>query len=113
MRTATVSGRHPCQRRRDDRHGAEGVREGAQKYPRPEQRHRIEHCTLVNPDLIRRIKAIGVIPTPFWTYVYYHGEKWKEYGDEKMEWMFAHRSFLDAGIRCLALRTTDRARSIR
>src|SRR5437867_3094894 len=70
-----------------------------QKWPDPNRRHRIEHCTLVNPDLIRRIKANGVIPTPFWTYVYYHGEKWKEYGDEKVAWMFAHKSILDAGIR--------------
>jgi predicted amidohydrolase YtcJ len=70
-----------------------------QKWPDPNRRHRIEHCTLVNPDLIRRIKANGVIPTPFWTYVYYHGEKWAEYGDEKVAWMFAHKSFLDAGIR--------------
>lgn len=68
------------------------------KYPRPDTRHRIEHCSLVNPGLLRRIKAIGAIPTPFWTYVHYHGEKWKEYGHEKMQWMFAHRSFLDAGI---------------
>jgi predicted amidohydrolase YtcJ len=68
------------------------------KYPRADTRHRIEHGSLVNPDLLRRIKAIGAIPTPFWTYVYYHGEKWKEYGPEKMQWMFAHKSFLDTGI---------------
>jgi predicted amidohydrolase YtcJ len=70
-----------------------------QKWPDPNRRHRIEHCTLITPDLVRRIKANGVIPTPFWTYVYYHGEKWKEYGDEKISRMFAHRTFLDAGIR--------------
>ncbi|MBK9170494.1 MAG: amidohydrolase [Bryobacterales bacterium] len=69
------------------------------QWPHPDRRHRIEHCSLVNPDLLRRIKALNVIPTPFWTYVYYHGEKWAEYGDEKMQWMFAHRSFLDHGIR--------------
>jgi len=68
------------------------------KYPRADTRHRIEHCSLVNPDLLRRIKAIGAIPTPFWTYAHYHGEKWKEYGPEKMQWMFAHKSFLDTGI---------------
>ena len=68
------------------------------QWPHPDRRHRIEHCSLVNPDLLRRIKAIGAIPTPFWTYVYYHGEKWSQYGDEKMRWMFAHRSFLDSGI---------------
>ncbi len=67
-------------------------------WPRPDARHRIEHCSLVNPDLLRRIRAAGVIPTPFYTYVYYHGDKWGEYGDEKMRSMFAHRSFLDSGI---------------
>ena len=69
-----------------------------QRWPRDDPRHRIEHCTLVNPDLLRRIKAVGAIPMPFYTYVYYHGEKWVEYGDEKLRWMFAHRSFLDLGI---------------
>ena len=68
------------------------------QWPKPDMRHRIEHCSLMNPDLIRRIKAAGAIPTPFYTYVYYHGDKWAEYGDEKMRWMFCHRSFLDAGI---------------
>ena len=68
------------------------------QWPDPNRRHRLEHCSLVNPSLLARIKAIGAIPTPFWTYVYYHGEKWQQYGDEKMRWMFAHRSFLDAGI---------------
>lgn len=64
----------------------------------PNPRLRIEHCSLVNPALIARIKALGVIPAPFYTYAYYHGEKWSEYGPEKMQSMFAHRSFLDAGI---------------
>ena len=64
----------------------------------PNPRLRIEHCSLVNPDLIARIKKLGVIPAPFYTYAYYHGEKWSEYGEDKMEHMFAHRSFIDAGI---------------
>ena len=67
-------------------------------WPRPDPRHRIEHCSLVNPDLLARIKAVGAVPTPFYTYAHYHGNKWVEYGPEKMEWMFAHRSFLDYGI---------------
>ena len=67
-------------------------------WPRPDPRHRIEHCSLVNPDLLRRIKATGSIPTPFYTYVHYHGNKWVYYGEEKMRWMFAHKSFLDYDI---------------
>lgn len=67
-------------------------------WPRPDPRHRIEHCSLVNPGLLARIRAAGAVPTPFYTYAHYHGNKWVEYGPEKMEWMFAHRSFLDHGI---------------
>jgi predicted amidohydrolase YtcJ len=66
--------------------------------PRRDPRFRIEHCTLINDDLVRRIKQQGVIPTPFSSYVYYHGEKMKEYGAERLNSMFALRSFLDAGI---------------
>ncbi len=69
-----------------------------ERWPHPDRRHRIEHCSLVNPELLQRIKDTGTIPTPFWTYIHFHGEKWSEYGAAKMEWMFAHRSFLDYGI---------------
>jgi predicted amidohydrolase YtcJ len=65
---------------------------------RPGYRPRIEHCSLVNPDLLRRIKQVGAVPLPFYTYAHYHGDKWAEYGQDKMRWMFAHRSFLDYGI---------------
>ena len=67
--------------------------------PRPDPRFRLEHCTVINDDLVRRIKALGAIPNPFSTYVYYHGEKMVNYGEERLERMFAVRSFLDAGIR--------------
>jgi predicted amidohydrolase YtcJ len=69
------------------------------EMPRRDPRYRLEHCTVVNPSLIGRIRALGAIPTPFSTYVYYHGEKMREYGPERLNWMFAVRSFLDAGIR--------------
>ncbi len=73
--------------------------ERAQKVaPRDDPRFRIEHCSLVNEDLLRRIHAIGAIPTPFYTYAHYHGNNWVAYGEEKMRSMFAHRSFLDHGI---------------
>ena len=64
----------------------------------PNPRHRIEHCSLIDVGLLKRIKAAGVVPTPFYTYAHYHGNKWADYGAAKMERMFAHRSFLDAGI---------------
>ena len=68
------------------------------EWPREDTRHRIEHCSLVNPSLLQRIADGRYIPAPFYTYAHYHGEKWVEYGEAKMEWMFAHKSFLDYGI---------------
>jgi predicted amidohydrolase YtcJ len=67
-------------------------------WPRDDPRHRIEHCSLVNPSLLERIAGVGAVPAPFYTYAHYHGNKWVEYGEEKMEWMFAHKSFIDYGI---------------
>jgi predicted amidohydrolase YtcJ len=69
------------------------------EHPRIDPRFRLEHCTVINDDLVRRIKKLNAIPNPFSTYVYFHGEKMKQYGKERLENMFAVRSFLDAGIK--------------
>ena len=67
-------------------------------FPRKDPRHRVEHCTLINPDLLRRMRSLGAVATPFCTYVYYHGEKMQFYGADRLEWMFAQRSFIDNGV---------------
>jgi predicted amidohydrolase YtcJ len=67
--------------------------------PRRDPRFRLEHCTMVNEGLLARIKALGAIPAPFSSYVYYHGEKMHFYGQERLKNMFALRSMIDAGIR--------------
>jgi predicted amidohydrolase YtcJ len=77
-----------------------GVYEQIQKEnPKKDPRFRIEHCTLLNDSLIRRMKALNVIPAPFSCYVYFHGDVLHFYGEERAKNMFPMRSFLDAGIR--------------
>jgi predicted amidohydrolase YtcJ len=68
------------------------------EIPRKDPRFRIEHCTLITDSIIKRMQALRVIPAPFSTYVYYHGEKMQYYGKERLERMFALRTFLDAGL---------------
>lgn len=83
-----------------------GVFERLQKeHPRRDPRFRLEHCTVINDQLVQRIKALNAIPCPFSTYVYWHSEKMKYYGAERLNNMFALRSFLDAGI--LVTQTSD------
>ena len=73
--------------------------ERAQKlFPRTDARPKITHCTLINPDLVRRIKALGAVPALFTTYAYYNSDKFHFYGEDMMKHMMAYRTLLDAGI---------------
>lgn len=73
-----------------------------QAAPRPDVRPKITHCTLINDNLLRRIKALGAVPVPFTTYAYYNSDKFHFYGEERMKRSMAYRSFLDAGIQAAA-----------
>ncbi|HXY08773.1 MAG TPA: amidohydrolase [Terriglobales bacterium] len=73
-----------------------------QRVPRPDVRPKITHCTLINDDLLRRMKALGAVPAPFTTYAYYNSDKFHFYGQERMNHCMAYRSFFDAGIRAAA-----------
>src|SRR5438552_1019935 len=73
--------------------------ERAQKlFPRPDSRPKITHCTLINDDLLRRIKATGTIPACFTSYAYYNTDKFRFYVEELMKRAMPFRSFLDAGV---------------
>lgn len=69
------------------------------KTPRSNHRHRIEHCSLVTEDILRRMRRSDLLAIPFGSYVWAHGEKLLTfYGAERVKRLFAHRDFLDRGI---------------
>ena len=77
--------------------------ERAQKlFPRKDARPKITHCTLVNDDLVRRMKALDAVPAMFTTYAYYNSDKFPFYGEDLMKRAMAYRTLLDAGIRASA-----------
>ncbi|HVQ42427.1 MAG TPA: amidohydrolase [Vicinamibacterales bacterium] len=77
--------------------------ERAQKLaPRANARPKITHCTLINDDLIRRIKALDAVPAMFTTYAYYNTDKFPYYGEDLMKRSMAFRTMLDAGIHAAA-----------
>ena len=79
------------------------MQEAQKKYPREDPRNRDIHCTVITPKLVERIKKLGILPTIFGPYVYYHGDKLiPAFGEERLERMFAARSFLDAGVKIAA-----------
>ena len=65
---------------------------------RPDPRHRIEHCTLIDDRLLERMGRLGVVALPFSSYLWQHAEKLRPFYGDRAERMFAHKSFLDAGV---------------
>jgi predicted amidohydrolase YtcJ len=77
--------------------------ERAQKAaPRADARPKITHCTLINDDLVRRMKALDAVPAMFTTYAYYNTDKFPFYGEDLMKRSMAFRTLLDAGIKAAA-----------
>jgi predicted amidohydrolase YtcJ len=66
--------------------------------PRANVRHKITHCTHIDEDIVRRIKALGVTPNSFTVYLYTVAEKFHLYGEDFMNQSMAFRTWLDAGV---------------
>jgi predicted amidohydrolase YtcJ len=73
------------------------------EHPRKDPRNRDIHCTVINNKIVSKIKDLGILPTIFGAYPYYHGDKLiPAFGEKRLENMFAARSFLDAGVKIAA-----------
>ena len=72
--------------------------QGAKLVPGTDRRPKITHCTNVSPELVARIKALGVVPALFTSYAYYNADKFHFYGAEMMEHLMAYRMLIDAGV---------------
>jgi len=61
--------------------------------------HRIEHCSIVDEQLIRRLKQAQIMALPFSAFVHLYGEKIASYyGDDRARMTSAHKSMLDAAL---------------
>ena len=68
-------------------------------HPRPDHRHRIEHCGITRPEHMGRIARLGVIPVPQGRFIYEFGDGMiSAVGAERAQWCYRQKSFLDAGI---------------
>jgi predicted amidohydrolase YtcJ len=64
--------------------------------PRTNHRHRIEHCSVVNEAILKRIKDLDLVIAPH-SYIYEHGDKLVNFGSERWDWMLPNRSLLAQG----------------
>ena len=68
--------------------------------PRPDHRHRIEHCGVIDQGILERIEHLGVIPVPQQHFIGELGDGFKRnLGPERTRWCYVQKSFLARGIR--------------
>lgn len=67
------------------------------KLPKADHRHRIEHCSVANPAILKRVKELGIV-LALHSYVYEHGDKMEAYGPKRWPMMHPNRSALELGI---------------
>ena len=65
-----------------------------------EPRHRVEHCSVCPPPLLRRLKAVKAVVVTQPAFIYYSGERYlSDVPDTQLPWLYRTRSFLKSGLR--------------
>jgi predicted amidohydrolase YtcJ len=71
--------------------------------PRPDPRHRIEHCSIVDLATIDRIARLGVVPIPETSFLYYFRDAYvQNLGMERIRHAYGMRTFADRGVTAAA-----------
>lgn len=80
--------------------------EAQRRHPRPDARHRIEHCSIVDLAMIDRIARLGVVPIPGTSFLYYTRPAYvQNLGIERIRYAYAMKTFKEKGI--IAAASTD------
>jgi len=75
----------------------EAIEKALKETPRGDHRHRIEHCSVVNTEILEKVRDLGVV-LALHSYVYEHGDKMEDYGAYRWGMMHPNRTALDMGI---------------
>jgi len=77
----------------------EGYENAFKHNPRTDLRHRIEHCTLCDQDLIDRMAKMNICPSVNPGMLTTIGANYARFYGERMKYLIALRSMLDAGVK--------------
>ncbi|MCW3979616.1 MAG: amidohydrolase [Candidatus Bathyarchaeota archaeon] len=69
------------------------------RLPKADHRFRIEHCGINSPEIVLRIKSLGVIPVPQPIFLWGEGESYRAGLDgERADWAYPVKTWMDEGI---------------
>lgn len=72
--------------------------EAQERFPRPDTRHRIEHCAMTRPVDVDRIAELGVIPVPQARFISEIGDGMLRAIGDRAPNCYRQRSFIDRGV---------------
>lgn len=71
-----------------------------QKLPRPDPRHRIEHCSVCTPSLAKRLASLGIIVVTQPSFIYYNGDRYlKTVPNHQLNYLYPVRTLTANGVR--------------
>lgn len=70
-----------------------------EKSPRPDHRHRIEHCAVCPPPLLRRLASLGIMVVTQPSFIYYNGERYiRTVPDREFRHLYPFASLIKNGV---------------
>lgn len=69
------------------------------RFPKPDHRHRIEHCSVCRSSLARRIASLGIMVVTQPPFVYYNGDRYlKTVPEPQLKQLYPFRTLMKEGI---------------
>jgi len=70
------------------------------RSPSGERRHRLEHCSVCPPTLLRRLKAVKALVVTQPAFIYYSGERYlSDVPGNQLPWLYRTGSFVKSGLK--------------
>lgn len=77
----------------------DGIVRAVQRWPRPDPRHRLEHCSICPPPFLETLRHTGSLVVTQPGFLHFYGEKYAaEVAADVQAWLYRTKSFLDCGI---------------
>lgn len=74
-----------------------------EQSPQRDHRHRVEHCSVCPPALLRRLRALGALVVTQPPFVYYSGERYlAQVSRQELPWLYRIGSMVRGGVRVAA-----------
>jgi hypothetical protein len=75
------------------------IENALQHLPRADHRHRIEHCSICDPVLAKRLASLGVMVVTQPAFVYYNGDRYlKKVPRQDLAYLYPLRTLLENGV---------------